>query len=615
MRWTLALVMCLGAAGRADVVYAQDDQKRVLVLHASRRDAQFTATVETRLPSMLENGLPEGLDYYSEFIDQPRFQRPEYQSAFRGFLQMKYRGQHLDAIILSGNAAIEFLASSRDLLFPDTPIVFYTNMPLARRLPNSTGIVNLFRFGRSIELALALQPDLQHLFVVNGFAPADRRMERQARQEFERFTGRLDVSYLTGLASTELETRVKALPPRSAVFYGLVSEDGAGEKFQTTEYLTRLAALANAPIYSWVDISTDTGIVGGSQRNQLAQIRGLAELTLRVLRGERADDIPLSTADTDVNQVDWRQLQRWGIAAARIPQGTVVTFRTPTPWERYRGYIIATVTILLAQAALIAGLLVQRRRRRLAEAQVRGGQEALRDSHERIRALGSRLLTAQDSERARIARDLHDDISQQIALLSIDLELLNRSIAPENEALASDALIRTEVLARSVHEISHRLHPAKLRLIGLVASLQALQRELSRSDQTITFTHEGVPADLPADLTLSLFRAAQAILQNAVKHSKAREIRVHLQGSAQGLVLMVEDDGIGFDVSEAWGRGLGLISVAERIETLGGTFDVRAVPGAGTSVTIRVPRAAGRADGTEASTAAEYSALERADSA
>jgi signal transduction histidine kinase len=606
MRWTLAIALCLGAATRSDAVDAQDDQKRVLVLHASRRDAQFTATVETRLPSLLENGLPEGLDYYSEFIDQPRFQRPEYQTAFRGFLQMKYRGQHLDAIILSGNAAIEFLASSRDLLFPDTPIVFYTNMPLARRLPNSTGIVNLFQFGRSIDLALALQPDLRHLVVVNGSAPADRRVERQARQEFERFAGRLDISYLTGLATSELVARLQALPSRSAVFYGLVSQDGLGEKFQTTEYLTRLATLANAPMYSWVDISTDTGIVGGNQRNQLAQIQELAATTLRVLRDERADDIPIATLDTDVNQVDWRQLQRWGIGTARIPQGTVVTFRTPTPWERYRGYIIATAAVVLAQTLLIAGLLVQHRRRQLAEAQVRGGQEALRNSHERIRDLGGRLLTAQDSERARIARDLHDDISQQIALLSIDLELLNRSIAPENEALAADALTRTEVLARSVHEISHRLHPAKLRLMGLVASLQAIQRELSRSDQTITFTHEGVPADLPADLTLSLFRAAQEVLRNAVKHSKAGAIRVHLQGSAEGLVLMVEDDGVGFDVSQAWGKGLGLISVAERIEALDGTFDVRTARGAGTSVTIRVPHAADRA---------ASAALERADSA
>ena len=128
---------------------------------------------------------------------------------------------------------------------------------------------------------------------------------------------------------------------------------------------------------------------------------------------------------------------------------------------------------------------------------MRASQAELRTSYERVRDLGARLLRAQDTERARIARELHDDISQQVALLEIDLELLSgadRGLAGGLE----ETLNRAHGIARSVHDLSHRLHPAKLRLIGLVSALHGLQRELSRSDLAITFTHDRRSVDAPA---------------------------------------------------------------------------------------------------------------------
>ena len=236
------------------------------------------------------------------------------------------------------------------------------------------------------------------------------------------------------------------------------------------------------------------GIVGGSLKDQTAQLEAVGRLTLRVLSGESADSIPVSSPNLNVREVDWRQLRRWGISESRVPRDTRVLFEELSVWDRYKVYILGAATVLLAQTLLIAGLLVQRRRRRQAEDQVRGGEEALRMSYERIRDLGSRLLHAQDAERSRVARELHDDISQQIALLSIDLELLSGAVSADTEGLAGEALDRVHGIARSVHDLSHRLHPAKLRLIGLVAAIQALQRELAQSGPTITFTHEHVPS-------------------------------------------------------------------------------------------------------------------------
>jgi signal transduction histidine kinase len=140
-----------------------------------------------------------------------------------------------------------------------------------------------------------------------------------------------------------------------------------------------------------------------------------------------------------------------------------------------------------------------------------------------------------------------------------------------------------------VHDLSHRLHPAKLRLIGLVAALHGLQHELPQSDIAVTFTHDTVPSTLPPDLTLCLFRIVQEALQNALKYSRAHRVSVHLSGGPDGLALTIVDDGVGFDVNAAWGKGLGLISMSERLEAIGGTLEIRSKPGTGTRLEVRAP--------------------------
>jgi len=247
------------------------------------------------------------------------------------------------------------------------------------------------------------------------------------------------------------------------------------------------------------------------------------------------------------------------------------------------------VVLLLAQSTLIGALLVQAARRRKAEMTVGESQTRLRESYDRIRDLNGRLLSAQESERSRIARELHDDVSQQVALLEIDLELLGDAVQGDAEGLADEALTRAHGIARSVHDLSHRLHPAKLRLIGLVAAIHGLQRELSQPNIGITVTHDDVPAGLAPDVTLCLFRLVQEALQNALKYSRASQVSVHLRGVSEGVALTIVDDGVGFDVDASWGKGLGLVSMDERVEAIGGTLEVHSKPGAGTRLEVIVP--------------------------
>jgi signal transduction histidine kinase len=585
-RWLLPIAVVLAELQSAGAAWAAQRQKQVLVLYSTRRDSQIVIVGERELPRILDSGLGEGVDYYSEYIDRARFPDMLYQTGFRDFLRLKYERHLFDLVIAMDDIALEFVGANRNELFLGTPVVFFASSPVTRHIPNSTGAIAHLNLSGTLALALQLQPDTQRVFVVSS---ADNIYESLARVQFQSFEPRLTITYLTGLATKELEARLATLPKHSIIYYMSVGRDGEGEFFHPLEYLDRLAAVANAPIYCWVDSAMDHGIVGGSLKDQKAETEAVGQLGLRVLRGERADDIPTLSPDLNVNQVDWRQLRRWGISEARVPAGTLVRFREPSAWDRYKVYIVGAAALLLAQTVLIAGLLVQKSRRRQAEEQVHASQAQLRTSYERIRDLGARLLDAQETERARIARELHDDVSQQIALLTIDLELLGNGDQFQSEKLAAEALNRAHDIARSVHDLSRRLHPAKLRLIGLISALQSLQRELSHSEIAITFTHDGVPSALPPDLTLCLFRVVQEALQNALKYSRAREVSVHLTGGPKALTLTIADDGVGFDVEAAWGKGLGLISMSERLDAVGGTLEIHSKPGAGTRLEVRVP--------------------------
>ena len=561
-------------------------QKQVLVLYSTRRDAQIAVVGERELPRILDKGLNNEVDYYSEYIDRARFPNPEYRAGFHDFMQVKYQGRRFDIVITMDEVALEFAATFRQEFFPDTPVVYFTSYEDTRRVANSTGILSHRDMLGSVELAIALQPDLRHIFIVSGAEPDDQFLET-TRAQLMSLESRLTITYLTGLPAKELESRLAALPAQSMIYYLIVSRDGTGENFHPLEYLDRVTAIANAPVYSWVDSTIDHGIVGGNLKSQTVETQAIGELALRVLGGESADSIPISSRDLNVRQVDWRQLQRWKIDESRIPAGVTVRFREPSVWDRYRIYILGALGLLLVQSGLIAGLLIQRARRHRAETGLQASQEELRTSYDRIRDLGGRLLHAQETERVRIARELHDDITQQLSLLVIDLALLRGD--GQARTLAQEAMTRVEDIVKSVHDLSHRLHPTKLRLIGLVAALRDLLHEVTQADVLITFTHDQVPKTLPPDVTLCVFRVVQEALHNALKYSHAHAIKVHLEGATEELKLTIADDGVGFDVNAAMGKGLGLISMAERLEAIRGTFEIRSQPGTGTTLDVTVP--------------------------
>jgi two-component system sensor histidine kinase UhpB len=252
--------------------------------------------------------------------------------------------------------------------------------------------------------------------------------------------------------------------------------------------------------------------------------------------------------------------------------------------------------LLAAQLLLIARLITQRAQRRRVETALRNSEGTLRISYKRIRDLATRLINVQEKTRADIARDLHDDVCQELVALSLGIRRLRGSRGGIQEPRLQGSLTALEEWALSVadavRQLSHELHPQTLGLLGLGSALKAYCSEVrKRHDVAVTFVSYGDFKQIRPDLAVGLFRITQEAVRNAINHGAGHQIAVSVSRSGQDIELMVTDDGKGFDVAAARlrGSGLGLITIEERAHAVGGVVRVSSQPGEGTTLYVRVP--------------------------
>jgi len=217
-----------------------------------------------------------------------------------------------------------------------------------------------------------------------------------------------------------------------------------------------------------------------------------------------------------------------------------------------------------------------------------------KQAEDALRAMSGKLVEAQEQERARIARELHDDVNQRMALLAIELDRWNQQLPPsavEFHDHIHHASQRIADIAADIQALSHRLHSSKLEYLGLVAAAKSFCKELSEQQKVeIDFSHTAIPQSVTKEISLCLFRVLQETLQNAVKHSGMRHFKVELYNTEGEIQLTVSDRGVGFDPQDAmYRRGLGLISMRERIQLVRGEISIKSQPGGGTTIHARVP--------------------------
>jgi PAS domain S-box-containing protein len=207
--------------------------------------------------------------------------------------------------------------------------------------------------------------------------------------------------------------------------------------------------------------------------------------------------------------------------------------------------------------------------------------------------LSRRLIEAQEQERARIARELHDDIGQRLALLAVELQQLREHSPKSSDIPGSiDELWKqTSGIAADIQSLSHELHSSKLEYLGIVPAMRGFCQEFGAQQKVeIAFTSRDLPSPLSPDVSLCLFRVLQEALHNSARHSGVQRFEVQLWGSSDEIHLTVKDSGAGFDTEVAkTRRGLGLISMEERLRLVNGTFSIESQTQRGTTIHARVP--------------------------
>jgi len=217
--------------------------------------------------------------------------------------------------------------------------------------------------------------------------------------------------------------------------------------------------------------------------------------------------------------------------------------------------------------------------------------EAAHESARDIQSLAGRLLTAEEDERRRIGRELHDGVNQELAALSIALTALGQRLGSDASARQEIARLqaRTVELSEEMRQLSHEFHPGILEYAGLSAALRSHCREFDYGhDIAVTYEPGEGLGEVPADVALCLYRVTQEALRNAAMHAKAGHASVTLTRRGTDLVLTITDDGRGFDLAEARGRGLGLISLEERVRLVGGRLTIATEQQHGTKIEVVV---------------------------
>ena len=262
-----------------------------------------------------------------------------------------------DLVMTLGGPAATFARKYRRQLFPESPLLFacvdrrfMEGAPLAT---NETAVAVDNDFSKTIEDTLQLFPETSRVFMVTGSGPIGRFWQREMQREFRRFADRVTFVWSDELSFDQMLQRVASLPPRSAIFFLTFGTDAQGDSYPEERVLEEIHAAANAPLFGAHSPQMGHGIVGGRLVSVDELSRTSADVAVRLLDGESPGAIRVPAAEAGPAVFDWRELRRWSVDESRLPPGSIVRFREPGVWERFKWVILTSASVLLAQAALI----------------------------------------------------------------------------------------------------------------------------------------------------------------------------------------------------------------------------------------------------------------------
>lgn len=483
-----------------------------------------------------------------------------------------------DLMVAVGGPAALAAIRQRETLFPDTPLLITATE--ARRIDPATlgerdvALRHVVDVPEVIQTILDVQPQVRRVLIVLGTSPLERRWRQFVEEDIAGFAGRVDFEFTTDLDFEATLARVAVLPKDFAVIYGLMITDAAGIPFEESQAIAAVSAASAVPVYGVYSSQLGQGIVGGRLVPIEALAHDAAGLAVRLLAGVPPRDLTPPLIDAGPPSFDSRNLVRFGIAEDQLPPGSQVFFREPPVWDRYRWPILAS-----------------RRRLRRSELALSESEVRLGEAVSEARDFAGRLIRAQEDERSRLGRELHDDITQRLAVMAIDAGRAERGGDPARATALAGLREGLARLSDDVHALSYQLHPSILAELGLVAALEVEAERATRVDGLpVQFLADRRPEAVPPDVALCLYRVTQEALHNVARHAGARAARVTLGVATDRIVLSVEDDGRGFDPESIRRRpSLGIASMRQRVAAAMGTMQIETRPGRGTRIDVVLP--------------------------
>jgi signal transduction histidine kinase len=572
---------------------AFSEPKRVLLLHSFGRDFAPWSEYARSFREELTRQSPDPIDLYEASLATARFPDEE-EGPFHEYLRALFIKHQLDLIVAIGAPAVGFVQRHRQGLFPSIPAVYTAverrRISYAALTANDAVIAINNDYAAVVENILQVLPKTVDIVVVIGDSPIEKFWTEQLHIAFRPFEGRVRFTWFNELSFEEMLKRAATLPPRSAIFFALLSVDAAGVPHEAGKALDRLYAVADAPVFSESNVFLGRGIVGGPLNSISALSQEAASVAARIMGGETPGSINAPPVGFSAPRYDWRELQRWNISESRLPQGSEVEFRVPGMWEQYRSQLTAGLAVLLLQAAIISWLLIERGRRHTAEA------EASNRRREVVRL--NRVVTANVLS-SSIAHELNQPLG---AILSNTeaAQILLKSNPPDLTQIGDilGDIVRDEQRASEIivglRNLLNNRNETDLKYFDLNDTVQEVVRIVTpeAARRKIALTAECTPDALP--MRSDPIHLQQVMINLAMNGMDAmddceagqRNLTIRTQHNAESLTaeVTVADSGKGipeenlssvfdaFFTTKPQGTGLGLPIARTIIQTYGGTI-------------------------------------------
>jgi len=574
--------------------------KRVLLVHSFGGAAPPFTVESMAFETELVEKMGERVDLDEVSLDMARYADQDMQEAIVDYLQKRQRKWQPDLVVPIGAPAAIFVATYRDRLFPDTPIVYASAdrrlLPPGALEKNAAYVGQVYDISGLLEDMLQVAPATKNIVVVVGATPLEHIWREVFQKAAEPVANRINFTYYSDLSFDQMLQAAAKLPPNSFIFVLLLLRDASGVTHNADEALQHLHRVANAPINGIFDHQLGLGIVGGRLYQSERIGKEAADIAVRILRGEPASSFSPILLERLPPRYDSRELERWKIQEKSLPKGSTILFRAPTLWEQHRMLIVAVATVGVLQALLITGLVANLVKRHRAERSLRRAEEEARRQREQINLLGRVSLLGEMT--ASLAHELNQPLSAIVSNANAGMRFIDGG--------RGDPATLHEILADVVAD-GHRAHEIIQNVRNTIKKGDSTRQRIDLNELVTKVAHVVRPDALGHSCEIETILAEdlppvegdpvqiQQVLVNLVSNAfdamrqtppNQRKVEISTDGNGDSDVrLSVRDHGTGvhtevhehlfdqFFTTKEQGLGMGLAIVRSIVEAHGGKIE------------------------------------------